>query len=163
MLAQVEWGNAAEWVAAVGTVGALLLTYSLLRKELREFRNAQEDRTMAQATSVAGWAEPRREPHGMEEDQRWVVLVHNASPAPVYDCVATFIDHSSVDPRRELVFGTVPPGRVADFSTGEFVDGCSAVAWPEVELHFTDTRGVHWRRDGNGRLQRVEEPASGYR
>ncbi len=38
----IDWGNAAEWTQAIGGVGLLLLTYLLLRSEVRSRRAARE-------------------------------------------------------------------------------------------------------------------------
>lgn len=42
-----EWGNTADWLAAIGTVGALLLGLVILRRDLNK-----ENRTQARRVST---------------------------------------------------------------------------------------------------------------
>ena len=60
----VEWGNVAEWVGAVGTIGALGAALLLLEKEIASLKNERESvneerelRRREHARAIAVWLE----------------------------------------------------------------------------------------------------------
>lgn len=159
MLAQVQLGTLADWLAAVGTIGAFVVTYRLLRHELQE-------RARGQANSVAAWVqiEPTDESQasvpGDDGDRyRWVAYVRNASTAPVYGCVVTVIDPTGPGDPVELLFETVAPGATKDWQINDFGVDCNVVPGLVVEVAFTDARGAHWCRDSVGALAPRRERA----
>lgn len=156
-----QWGNAAEWLAAVGTVGALMLTYLLLRKELRELRAFEEDRTASQAQSVAAWLDYQEAEGG--PGWRDKILVRNASSGPVFNCVAYVFHPIGADADdiagnmpMEVVFDVVPPGGTLDHPINRDWIEEDRVVFPGLvlEVAFTDGGGRHWRRNGSGTLER---------
>lgn len=113
-MAALQWGNVAEWVGAVGTVGALIAAVLLLRKELRSLEaarivQADERRARAEerearteerelrrrehARTVAVWLEDRSffVAEGVPEGNETRIHVKNASSWPVDNCVAYLI------------------------------------------------------------------------
>jgi hypothetical protein len=76
----IQWGNVAEWVAAVGTVGALLLALWLLAQDRRNAQRAQVD-------LVGAWSKPmyeRKSPDAPRvEKAQTVIYVRNGSQLPV--------------------------------------------------------------------------------
>jgi hypothetical protein len=79
LVADLKLGTLADWVTALGTVGAFWATYGLLRKEL-------EDRRRAQARLVNAWHE-----YKAYSKRPGRVVVKNGSEEPVYDVIASTI------------------------------------------------------------------------
>lgn len=178
VLADVELGNVAEWVAAIGTVGALLATYLLLRHELRTRREDERERREAQARLVTVEATPSRGglPYRGESDPtpRRAMEVHiivrndSAEPIIVLGCEAEAYlrmqDHRRVAAGRRWSDTSVVRGggmehgfplmleqaepMPADRPLGEVVRFQSSV-------HFRDRGGIEWRAFSDGRLERL--------
>lgn len=152
MPSQLQFGSLPDWLAAVGTVGAFLLTYLLLRSQL-------EDRAKGQAHSVAAWVSGRPDPDDEEGGGQWVAFVRNASNAPVYGCVVTVRDPMA-PPGRQFTndFGVVPPGETQEWpiSRHDIDVDCNVMPGLDVEVSFTDARENHWRRDQAGALARLD-------
>jgi hypothetical protein len=82
-LADSGWvGTAADTFSAVGTVGAFVLGFVLLRKEQRREAGRAEDEHRAQAAKVSAWVEMYRTPEGSRE---LAFHIHNASDMPIYE------------------------------------------------------------------------------
>lgn len=146
----MNWGSVPDWLAAVGTVGALFVALALLCREMKDRRHAAEMADRKPADGVFAWVEPRTDAGG------WQTFVLNRSDQPVYDAVVYFTPLTDPPlPTVESVWGTVPPGdprpgdRFGDHPTDLF-------GIPTVEIEFTDGRGRHWRRDADGQLRRLE-------
>jgi hypothetical protein len=58
-MADIEWGNVAEWVAAIGTIAALIFALVVLKGELEARGEAREDRRLRYAGGVTGWLEEK--------------------------------------------------------------------------------------------------------
>lgn len=71
--------NGAEVFSAVGTVGAFLLGFLLLRREHRREADRAEDDRRAQASQISAWVEAHRRPDGTREV---AFHIHNASDKP---------------------------------------------------------------------------------
>ncbi|MCM4080064.1 hypothetical protein, partial [Paractinoplanes hotanensis] len=74
-----------DWLsafAAVGTVGAFLVGFLLLRREQRREADRAEDERRAQAERISAWIELTRKIDGGRE---LAFHVHNASAMPIYD------------------------------------------------------------------------------
>lgn len=76
----LQWGNVAEWVGALGTAGALLFAFWLLGQDRRNAQRAQVD-------LVGAWGEPRYERRGPDaprvEQTRILIYVRNGSELPI--------------------------------------------------------------------------------
>lgn len=164
----------AEWVAAIGTIGAFTVTIGLLWKELREAARRRDDDRRAQARQVSVW--PGAVAYNRWDDaprrfEYFVSLgVRNGSDEPAYD-VWIFVNTPTVEwvPefRRSLELGLLPPGyrseshRVimgnADYRQSE----PPHIRTTEVrlELFFRDAAGRLWRRFPNGRLAQAKAAA----
>jgi hypothetical protein len=63
-----DWiGAGAEVFSAVGTVGAFLLGFLLLRQEHRREAGRAEEERRAQASQISAWIEAHRRPDGTRE------------------------------------------------------------------------------------------------
>ena len=129
----------AAWLAAVGTVGALLVSLLLVRSNLI-------DRRREQASLVASWWSDLT-----QESEGYVVsyLVGNGSRQPVYDVVL----NAALGVRGTFVrqLGTLAPGetRLVKVLAG---GAPRSNAEDSPGLGFTDSAGRVWQRDHRGRL-----------
>jgi hypothetical protein len=156
-----EWGTVAEWISGLGTIGALLLTFFLLRHELQQ---AREDRKQAaereaerqtdQAGRVAAWARQDTFPNRPPEI---TVLVRNASASPVYN-VLVEVSESLGDAQASHFWHPVPPGETVS-------ERLIPAEWAHIanlgevntQLRFTDSQGRHWLRNWYGELERQDQ------
>jgi hypothetical protein len=75
LLVDVQWGNLAEWLQALGATGALVVALVLLSKQLSAHRASEEDRRQAPARSVAAW-------HEHDHGETSLMFVRNAGETP---------------------------------------------------------------------------------
>lgn len=136
----MSWGSVPDWVAAVGTVGALLVALFLLKREIDDRRARQRKNDMKPATQVFGWV--------VAKDDSWGLKVQNNGDEPVFDLVfyATPPVGLGQPTTRQVLFGTVPPKIVLDGEYHEHPDEREDLlfGFPSVEIEFTDGRGRHW-------------------
>lgn len=182
VLAGVQLGNVAEWVGAIGTVGALIAAVLLLRKELTSLevdRMAQADERAARAEerelrrreharTVAVWLDDRKVSYSSRvHDFETKICVKNASSWPVDNCVAYVLhpiggppDDPAAHEAYEVVMGTVPPGERLDHDVPQAYIDRGRVIFPGLlaEVTFTDSAGIHWRRRVDGSLEEQEHP-----
>jgi hypothetical protein len=168
VLARIDWGTAPDWLAAIGTVGALAFALVLFARD-------QEDRRRAQASRVVSWlvVEPTMSSVTPGVDlptaPRIVgyhseAVLHNGSVEPVFDCrvqvdleppvtVTTTPDDTW---RFTLTERMLPPGqtrrRLRDLRESDLPD---AYVW----MVFTDASNRRWQRSHTGRLSRLAEAA----
>jgi len=170
----VEWGTVAEWVGALGTIGAFIAAVAVFRKELdslhaeRESRSEERElRRREHARTVAVWVDDREAfiAEGVAPTYETTMHVKNASSWPVHNCVAYLIhpiagpaddpahpDHLAAS---ELVIGAVPPGETVSEVVDQDCIDRDRVIFPGLvaEVAFTDSAGLHWRRLVDGTLQ----------
>jgi len=72
--------DAADTFSAVGTVGAFVVGFVLLRKEQR--RKAGRSERQSQAARISAWVELHRTPDGSRE---LAFRILNASDMPIYE------------------------------------------------------------------------------
>ena len=175
-LSDVQWGTAADWAAAIGTIlalGAALWVINRERVDRKEesARRREEDirRRRAQAQSVAVWLVGDLMPDGSNDGDQTVVKVRNASGSPIVKCVA-YVRHPIGGPvdepehpdhlPLEVVIGNLPPGEtLTDTVPPEWIDP-DLIVFPGLvaEVAFTDSDGVHWVRQVDGTLEERESP-----
>ena len=172
----VQWGTAADWAAAIGTVlafgAALWVIYrERVDRKLEELRRREEDsrRRRAQAQSIAVWLEGELMPDGSQENDDTIVKIRNVSGSPVDNCVAHVlhpIGGPNDDPehpdhaRWEVHIGTLPPGEtISDTVSRDWINP-ELIVFPGLvaQVAFTDSEGVHWMRQANGTLEERESP-----
>lgn len=152
-MANVDWGSAPDWLAAIGTVGALGVALYLLRQEMQERRRSLKRADRAPADQIFAWAQPRTDAGG------WQTFVLNKSDEPVYDVVVRLTPLSEPPlPPYEAVWGTVAPGdaRAGDSFSNRPND---LFGVPSVDVEFTDGRGRHWIRRAGGELEQLDHRA----
>jgi len=151
-LANAEWVNAGAAVFfAVGTVGAFLVGFLLLRREHRREAERSEDERRAQAARISAWVELHRKPDGGRE---LAFHIHNASDMPIYDVELPMPAPQGQERAAEFV-GLVPPGQTIRRSAPH--DWLRTYVEPEpVEIEFLDSAGRRWTRDEQGKLGTAE-------
>jgi hypothetical protein len=145
-----DWISAgAEVFSAVGTVGAFLLAFGLLRREHRREAERAEDQRRAQASQISAWVEALRRPDGAREV---AFHIHNASDMPIYEVALPLPAPAGEEPAEEFI-GLVPPGQT--------IRRPAPAGWrrsytgPEpVQVEFLDSAGRRWTRDEQGTLAR---------
>jgi len=141
----IQWGNAAEWVAAVGTVLTLGLGVLILWREARDNRRRH-------AARVAAWIDV----------DSGSVSIHNGAEEPVTRVmVALFAvpDHYT-EPRSGqdgdpwvMDWEWLGPGERRTESPTP-VDWQNHLFPPKVRLEYTDMTGRRWLRNEQGQLSR---------
>jgi hypothetical protein len=155
-----RWGDYPTWLAAIGTVAAVVVALYLAGADSR--RRGRLERAH-QAQLVTAWftAPPGQGPH--------VVSVLNGSQQLVYRVIASLVPvrgTATPDFRQQqgldstafrALIGELPPGQF-DVEVG-YPGGGGHIRW-FVELVFRDAAGVTWVREADGRLRNVDgEPA----
>ena len=157
-----EWGTVADWIGSVGTVGALLLTYRLLRHELHARRVDEDERVWEQArlvtVNVGVVSHPQFDPvsgraHGPFQLEV-MGHVNNGSPAPITN--VSIVTGALAQPGE-------PSGRCSLLEPGtkfghvaQYADAPSASdSAPWAIGQFTDARQVRWERCSDGALRKL--------
>jgi hypothetical protein len=179
--ATIDFGSLPDWLSGVGTVGALLLTYALLRRELDARRDEVNDRRRAQARLVTVWWTRVQKDSNKDmtdftgewpEEIGFRVWAANSSQEAVYDCwlsiesglaeSAQFPEGLSVVPlpfgfaratETIIVIGTLPP----ESKVSHFIDHNIVSFLKDITVYFKDTNEREWRRH-HGVLEEVSEP-----
>ena len=169
VLAQIEWGSTADWLAAIGTVGALAVALLLFGRD-------QEDRRRAQARRVVSWlvVEPTMsswtpatggQATVTEVGEHLEVVLHNGSEEPVFDC------RIQVELEPPVTVTTTPGGAAWQLTLTERMLPPGQTRRPLWDLHesdlpytyvwmvFTDANNQRWQRSRTGRLSRLADAA----
>jgi hypothetical protein len=149
-----DWlGTGAEVFSAVGTVGAFLVGFLLLRREHRREADRAEDERRDQAARISAWVEAERRPDG---SRQVAFHIHNASEMPIYEVELPLPVPAQQEPAEEFI-GLVPPGQT--------IRRPAPPGWqrsyvePEpVPIEFLDSAGRRWVRDEQGALAPAEQP-----
>lgn len=141
----------AETFSAVGTVGAFLVGFILLRREHRREAGRAEDERRAQASRISAWIEAHRQADGTRQV---AFHIHNSSQMPIYEVELPLPIPSQTEPAGEFI-GLVPPGQT--------VRRAAPAEWqrtyvePEpIQIEFLDSAGRRWVRDEQGSLARAD-------
>lgn len=141
--------TASNLFAAVGTVGAFIIGFVLLRREQRREAERAEDEKRAQAARVSAWIEMYRRPDGHRE---LALHVHNASDMPIYEVELPLPAPAGEEPGSEFI-GLVPPGQTIRRAAPR--EWNRSYVEPEpVEIEFSDSAGRQWSRNEQGTLVR---------
>lgn len=168
----MEWGNAAEWVAAVATVlgfGGAIAQLRLNRSDSNRAREQEHEdeldrrEAMARAVGVKSLWQPNergRPPAGHDGLMPVHVEVLNSGPYPITGAVLELASDDEDHPLG-VVYGTILPGehlkdthmvRRTEVVFGELTGGATLV--------FTDTYGQHWSSSTSWRgLERRDQHA----
>lgn len=161
----IDWGNVAEWVAAIGTVGTLLIAVLVLRRESADRRKEHEFKRSEQARQVvlgAPVADSNRVQNGFIFTSFGVVVTNN-SDEPIHD-----VEVGLTMPQANLKSGeartktkTWPVIRAGDaerFVAGFWVLptirvlGKKEVTVATPHLEFVDRASQRWRIGADYRL-----------
>jgi hypothetical protein len=147
-----DWiSTSANAFSAIGTVGAFILGFVLLRKEQRREADRTEDERRAQAGRISAWVEVYRKPDGMRE---LAFHIHNASDMPIYEVELPLPAPDGEERPAEFV-GLVPPGQtIRRPAPSEWLR--SYVEPEPVQIEFLDSAGRRWMRDELGALVRAD-------
>lgn len=137
----IAWGNAAEWFAAVGTVGALAVSLYLIWNE-RSLRINQQARRMAV------WSEWDRTVAG-QNPRKFFVYISNAGDSPVHARISK-VGGSNYP----VIMGVIPPHGIKDWGLEEDKFPPEGNA-PFVEIEFMDLDRVYWQCNSDGVLRKV--------
>jgi hypothetical protein len=150
-LGSSDWLNTASNVfQSIGTVGAFITGFVLLRRELKREVDRAEDERRSQAARVSAWVELYRRTDGTRE---LAFHVHNASDMPIYEVELPLPAPAGNESASEFI-GLVPPGQTIRRPAPR--DWMSSYVEPEpVEIEFLDSSGRQWRRDEQGTLVRA--------
>jgi hypothetical protein len=151
-----EWiDTTANVFASVGTVGAFVTGFVLLRQEHRREAERTEEERRSQAARVSAWVEIHRAPDGTRE---LMFHVHNASDMPIYEAELPLPTRGADEQITEFV-GLVPPGQTVRRAAPR--DWMTSYAGPEpIIIEFLDSAGAQWRRDEQGALVRSPHRAT---
>jgi hypothetical protein len=150
-----DWVNAAASIfSALGTVGAFVVGFVLLRREQNREAERAEDERRGQAARISAWVEAYRKPDGTRE---LAFHIHNASDMPIYEVELPMPDASQPGDDRDVEFiGMVPPGQT--------IRRPAPAVWlrsyvnPEpIEIEFLDSAGRRWTRNEQGSLASAVE------
>jgi hypothetical protein len=150
---------AADWLTAVGTCGAVIVSVGLAIKELVDKRKRDERR---QAELITAWFVPYP---GEKPEHREVFVglyVSNASSQLIYDFVAVCLlgRRTAVDGPGDLnlgmgaLIGNVPPGGYTGYVN---TSGGALGRRHSLEFAFPDSAGRYWFRGTNGKLRRISQ------
>ena len=157
----VVWGSLGEWFGGLVTAAAVYIAYRGLRAEARA-RNAgdverqaqrarEEKRFAAQLRCGAGKSYIGGAPDGRPYDWAW--RIHNVSSEPFFDVdvVATMPRGQEFTlPRINLV--PADDDQQYNVTQNSYMQGDP---FPSVLTDYTDFVGLRWRRQSDGRLERL--------
>lgn len=119
-------------------------------KDLHELAMFQELTNGPSQIGLTGWCE--------EVAGRWKLFVKNVTSQPFFDCViyAYRLDRIH-EPFAdiEIVFGTIPPRQTLDDTTDHERLHSDQFGYPLIEMEYTDSEGLHWRRTKFGKLDSI--------
>jgi hypothetical protein len=163
-----RWGDYPTWLAAIGTILAVVVALGLAGREGRQRRRQQE---RLEAELVTAWLERMGGPT-VQGPEPAIIVVVNGSQQLAYKVIASLVPVRGAisDDFRQKI------GRsAADFRAfkGELPPGRTnlEVEWPGggmhirfgVELAFRDAGGRNWIRTADGQLKRIQvEPIDHY-
>lgn len=153
-------GSLGQWVSAVGTTSAFMVTFLQLRRNIRERRDSDEDKLREQATAVSAWVSDVAQ--DASSYYTTLVVLRNGSKDPIYDVwCRSYTDDTKNGSFEDAHLPLIAPESKEQllFETramSSFGDG----AQPQVELTFRDTREATWLRERTGLLSRLGPTAA---
>ncbi|MGR6092054.1 hypothetical protein ACU4IU_15940 [Brevibacterium sp. CSND-B09] len=177
-------GNLAEWVSALGAIGALIAAIwaaatsgKLFRIESSRDKHASERMEKEQASGIASWCVKIIQKADGDSTAANGIQVHNSTDSPVYyvEVWSTYSVSKDSAPvqKKPLRMDVLPPG---DFVSEEHktyhwgfpnqkedVKGLVRPItknsnWRVIEVRFTDSYGVRWARNDVGLWKVSHQP-----
>lgn len=151
----IQWGNVAEWIAALAALFGFVGAFVLLKRQLKTYEAEHEDRIRRLAEGVSVWS--RRTPGPDGSTIEVAVFAKNAGQGPVYRA-AIRVMHQGAPVIGD--FGTLAPGETRHTTLGvpSVLQLITDTTDPPVEIYFTDGAGRHWLRDFSGDLEQRPSP-----
>jgi hypothetical protein len=138
----------AEWVAAIGTSGALIVSLWIVLEDRRS-------RRIDQARRISVWSEWKRVPGGHDPTPRqFFVYIHNSSDSPIFVEQLRAVQWHGADEavEEEVRWGVVPAHAIDDYGLEESLFDPN-LERPIVEMTFSDVDALRWFRDSFGKLK----------
>lgn len=143
----------ATWIQAIGSAGSLLAFATWVGIAVLDRKDEHEQRFVRQAQTVAAWLDQGSQ-HDREDE--YVVCVANGGDTPVYRCEIRIQGLFDRGESADVPMYLVPPQSTRCAPVPTSLEG---LTWEEVylsgvapQLHFTDSSGRRWQRDGDGIL-----------
>ena len=156
--------SAQEWIiasaevgSAIGTVGALSVSYRLLRREAHRDAAREERLHRERAGYLNAWVErdPELDPDETAFPPRVLrFIARNDGSLPVYSIVLLAPDFYQPDGRLVLTnldLGMLAPGHTCTSPAPEQMNANFTAPSP-IPVIFTDSSGERWWRNGDGLL-----------
>jgi hypothetical protein len=185
-----SWGDVPTWVAAVGTVGALIAALVQIGTErrLRHERELKEQARLISAITGPALRDADAQAEAEAGGQGWIggvpagvartaIDLINSSLEPVYRIVAGVVFVQGTAPRTMEAFcktaaqkpmttaSVLPPnGTYRVWVHGYWLDaaGGGLGGRSAAEVAFTDRAGKHWIRRATGQLEELAEDPIDY-
>jgi len=169
-MASSVWGDVPTWLSAVATLVALIFAavaaisarrVYLIESERDktasdERRNQAEFLRRTQAALVSAWWGKQDDEFGVP---RWGAWVRNASETPIYQNRVSLTKLYEPDISDAFSLSVLPPMSEPKFFPTTVwegdIDGVVDMPDIRVEMTFTDSAGIRWIRDKQGRLSEV--------
>jgi len=154
----VQWGDAPTWLAAIGTIGAVVVALWVSLGESRRRARADERR---QAELITAWVSSRGGLISGGIDKPGIfVRVANASNQAAYRLIVSSCDATRQGDRPQgrspgdwrTFISELPPGEIGVFVEWE----PQMSSRPAVEIAFQDSAGRTWKRDYQGALEQLK-------
>lgn len=151
VMSDLDFGTVPGALAAVGTVGTLVVALVLLRREAQDRRDDREERAREQARLITARAGGLVKGMG---PQFVTLFVANRSREPIYELIAFITDRGGVKVARSFL--EIQPGehRFPIDVGAELPDPPPQLY---VDIYFIDARGISWHRDPIGQIGRYPE------
>jgi hypothetical protein len=140
---RADLGTLPDWLAALGTSGALVIALVLLVRQLPELGAAARGRETALADRAAAWVEA--DDHGGA-----TLVLRNGGPMPIID-IEVIVDGRGVVPEdieevRRVTLPRLLPDAVDRRPVPPWSGHCTDAPLERVRvtMEFYDYRGSHW-------------------
>ena len=138
--AEWNWGSAAEWFGAIGTVGALFLGFALLMRELSQAKRRDAD------SLVTFWQSKSLAPDGRPQGD---MTFHHAGTSPVFFPTIVAPPHEDGTPILGYFKNKGDAVHPGDHGTVRVTFDNMDDLWA-ARISFYDGRGRHWLRGLSG-------------
>lgn len=144
----IALGTTPDWIAAVGTAGALIAAVLLLRDDRKVRREQDDEKSRDQAQRIGTWM--------TSDNYGYRVHLRNASDLPIYNVTVEFGTPAGHEPWSESSsWITLPPGGTDTILI--HADRSPTGAVTLYRTRFTDSAERSWERGASGQLRAVSD------
>lgn len=174
MESAIDLGDLPSWLSAITSIMTLIFAALAAVAAYRVYRiESERDRVDAEmrqhqdrlirskqaALVSAWWGEYTADPDS--QDRPLGAFVRNASDTPVYDAIFTVVNIHRPDATQWFEIPVVPPVsdpifRPTPLDEDSAARSARSLSDHRVEVTFTDSAGIRWIRDKDGRLDEVQ-------